>query len=102
MMKKTVKDGQVAVLYSPEYGSGWYTSHHIEELLFDPSIIQWVELEEYDKIKTYMTLRYPDLYLGRVEDLHIRWIPLGTLFKIDEYDGNESISLRDMENWIIA
>lgn len=101
-MERVVRDGQVAVLFSPGFGSGWYTSHRIEELLFDPSIVLWVELEEYDKIKTYMTLRYPDLYLGRVENLHIRWIPLGTLFKIDEYDGDESIKYEKHQCWITA
>jgi hypothetical protein len=101
-MNKLVRDGQVAVLYSPEHGAGWYSWHQIEELLFDPSIVLWLESEEMDKIENYLILKYPGEYFGRLEDLVIKWIPQGALFKIDEYDGSESISYRDMEDWIVA
>jgi len=43
-MNKLVRDGKVAVLYSPDYGSGWYTwNPNNPELLFDPAIVQLVE-----------------------------------------------------------
>jgi len=29
-------------------------------------------------------------------------IPKGTLYRIDEYDGNESVETRDAINWIVA
>ena len=52
-MDRVIRDGRVAVIFSPGYGSGWYTSHDIEALIFDSSIVQWIEAEEYDKIKNY-------------------------------------------------
>jgi len=99
---KVIRDGRVAVLYSPGYGAGWYSWHRIPELLFDPSIVQWIESDERDKIEHYLTLKYPEEYFGGQETLSIKWIPQGTLFKIDEYDGAESISVRDQEDWIVA
>ena len=53
-MDRVIRDGRVAVIFSPGYGSGWYTSHDIEALIFDPSIVAWIEAEEHDKIKNYI------------------------------------------------
>lgn len=101
-MNRLVRDNKVAVLYHPDYGSGWYTNHYIEELLFDPSIVQWVEADEYDKVRTYVTLKYPNAYLRGLEGLEIEWLPIGTEFRIDEYDGAEVIKYKDNERWITA
>ena len=101
-MERVIRDGQVAVLYSPEYGAGWYSCHQIEELVFDPSIVAWLEAKETDKILSYVTLKYPDAYVGGLKHLTIRWVPVGTLFRIDEYDGNESIFLKEDDDWLIA
>jgi hypothetical protein len=32
-----------------------------------------------------------DVYTGGVRDLEVAWLPQGTAFRIEEYDGNESI-----------
>jgi hypothetical protein len=101
-MNKLIRDGQVAVLYSPEHGAGWYSWHQIEELLFDPSIVQWLESEEPHKIANYLALKYPDEYFGGLDDLVIKWIDQGTEFQIHEYDGAESIEYRDKQEWLIA
>jgi hypothetical protein len=37
-----------------------------------------------------------------MHDLQIEWIPEGTQFQVNEYDGNESIEKRDSVNWIQA
>jgi hypothetical protein len=102
VMERVIRDGKVAVLFSPGFGSGWYTAHYIEELLFDPSIVQWVEAGELDKIKNYMTLKYPNEYLSGLSTLTIKWIPQGTEFRISEYDGAESIKCKSKEHWITA
>jgi hypothetical protein len=102
MMERVIRDGKVAVLYSPGYGAGWYTAHYIEELVFDPSIVQWLEIEEHDKIKHYVTLKYPNAYLGGLDALEIDWIPVGTEFVIDEYDGSETFRFKEQERWITA
>lgn len=101
-MNKLVRDGRVAVLYSPGYGAGWYSWHQIEELLYDPSIIEWLESGEPDKISNYLTLKYPGEYFGVLEDLCIKWIEQGTEFQIHEYDGAESIEYRDQQQWLKA
>jgi hypothetical protein len=101
-MEKLIRDGKVAVLYSPGFGAGWYTWHNIEELIYDPSIVGWVEQSEFEKIRAFVELKYPDEYFGGLEDLAIKWVPVGAKFRIDEYDGNESLVLESEERWLTA
>ena len=101
-MNKLVRDGKVAVLVSPEYGAGWYSWHQIEELLYDPSIVLWLESEEPDKIQNYLTLKYPNEYFGGLQDLSVQWIDQSAEFRITEYDGAESIELKANTRWLIA
>jgi len=102
-MEKVIKDGRVAVLYSPDYGAGWYTwnTEH-QDMLFDPTLVMFVESGDLDKAEAYATLKWPEAYVGGLRDLKVEWIPEGTAFKITEYDGNESIEIRDGNQWIVA
>ena len=101
-MNRVVRDGQVAVIYSPGFGAGWYSWHDIEDLIFDPSIVAWIESSELDKIDAYVTLKYPDAYLGGIDNLAVAWVPEGSQFRIDEYDGSESVEIKDAMSWITA
>lgn len=103
MIQKLNEDGKVAVLYSPGFGAGWYTwNYDTPEILFDPAIVKFVEKEQFAELITYVTLKYPGIYTGGMEDLQVMWIPEGTMFKVNEYDGNESIELKENDNWIVA
>ena len=102
-MDKLIEDGKVAVLYSPGFGAGWYTwNYEYPEILFDPAIVKFVEKEKWDELETYVTLKYPDIYKGGMKDLTVAWIPEGTMFKVTEYDGNESIEYKEDDHWMIA
>jgi hypothetical protein len=102
-MKKLIKDGKVAILYSPGFGAGWSTwNHTMPELLFEPAIAQFVVDEKFDELQTYVALKYPEIYTGGMMDLVVEWVPEGVLFKVNEYDGSESIEIRDDVNWFIA
>ena len=102
-MNKLNEDGKVAVLYSPGFGAGWYTwNYEHPEILFDPAIVKFVEKEKWDELATYVELKYPEIYTGGMRDLTIEWIPEGALFKVNEYDGNESIELKEGNHWMVA
>ena len=101
-MDKVIRDGKVAVLYSPGYGAGWFSWHHIEALVYDPRVVHYVETGEKELILSYVDEVYPDVYCGGVEDLTIEWINEGTLFRINEYDGSESIEIKDNVDWLVA
>jgi hypothetical protein len=102
-MNKLSEDGKVAVLYSPGFGAGWYTwNYEYPEILFDPAIVKFIEKEQFDELVTYVTLKYPDIYTGGMKDLKVEWIPEGTLFKVNEYDGSESIEYKEDDHWLVA
>jgi hypothetical protein len=102
-MNKLVRDGQVAVLYSPGFGAGWFSWNTSRpEILFDPAIVELVEAEKWDELRAFLVLKYPDIYNGGMHDLEIEWVPEGDQFVVREYDGNESIETRNNVDWITA
>jgi hypothetical protein len=115
-MKKIIKDNKVAVLYSPGFGGGWYSWIGVEQCLFEPEIVELVlQREEIinehycsdnanvvsfevalekinNQIKNLAKLFYGEyLYVEGAENLQVAWIEVGTMFRISEYDGSESI-----------
>jgi hypothetical protein len=106
MKNRYIKDGQVAVLYSPGFGAGWSTwCYDYPEIIFDPKIVEMILQDPenfHSGVLKYCEGKYPDAYLGGVDDLTICWLPEGTHFKINEYDGSESIEVRDEVLWTIA
>ena len=100
---RVIRDGCVAIVYSPGFGAGWYTwNTECPEIVFDPMIVDCVEKGEMDKLATYVAMRYPDIYTGGMEDLTVQWLPVGTLFRIHEYDGSESLEIKEDMDWMIA
>lgn len=102
-LQKVVRDGKVAVLYSPGFGAGWYTwnSEH-RELLFAPSLVALVEESApEDQIVAEAEKLVPDGYFGGASDLTIAWLPEGAPFRVEEYDGSESITL-ESDLFIVA
>ena len=102
-MLKKIENGLVAVLYSPGYGAGWYTWHSVPELLFDPKVVDMVESNTTSEtIELYCKEVYgDDCYLG-ARDLKVAWLPQGTEFMIQEFDGDETIITKREVDWISA
>jgi len=104
-MNKLIRDGQVAVIYSSDYGAGWSTwSPNYPELAFDAGIAQLIEEQKFDQLETYLALKYPDTHRNRstLESLRIEWLSDGTEFIITDYDGNETIMIKDDIIWMKA
>ena len=104
-MEKLIQDNKVAVLYSPGFGAGWYSWNNVnygEEIMFDPILVQYILQAKYDEAVTYVTMRWPEAYTGGLNDLQVEWIPVGTAFRIHEYDGAETIELKDKMDWVTA
>jgi hypothetical protein len=104
IMEKVIRDGKVGVIYSPDYGAGWFSwNKESPEIMFDPNLINFLENDEEDKLRAYMELKYPDVFVSEYGlDLVVEWLPVGTEFKIEEYDGAESLILKEKEVWLIA
>jgi hypothetical protein len=101
-MKKIIRNDLVAVIISPTHGAGWYSWHDVESLLYDPAIVSCLEVQDYDSIEAYLTENYPNKYFPKPQELKVIWIPVGARFRIDEYDGSESLILERDEVWLTA
>lgn len=104
---KVVRDGKVAVVYSPGYGAGWSTwnsgkSFDSEALIFSPGIVRFVEAEDWEGLVAHMKEYFPDAYLGGMGELEIAWVPVGTRYILSEFDGNESVEREDQIEWRTA
>ena len=101
-MNKVIRNGEVAVLFSLGYGIGWYAHNRQHPgILYDWRVVAWVEDGKPDArrslLKADLEDTYPGIYLGGIDDLEIRWVPVGTRFYIHEYDGSERVVLVDTE-----
>lgn len=125
-MEKVIKNGKVGVLVSPGYGAGFSTWGYPEEAIFDPTLIEMVEKKynmeyqpnekggitqirkvwdspEYKQLTDDM-IKYCETkweaYSGGVQDLEVVWVSEGSEFIIEEYDGSESLMLKENYNWL--
>jgi hypothetical protein len=106
-MEKVIRDGKVAILISGGFGAGWYSWNDSEhkELLFHPKLVEMVEENRTDEITEEWVednLGIKNVYCGGVDDLSIRWVPIGSRFFVDEYDGSESLIIIDTIDYIVA
>lgn len=89
---RVVRDGMVAVLVSPGYGAGWSTwaSDLGDAAVFAPDVVAWIEGGKVGETDFAEKYGYDG---GGLSDCVIEWVPLGTRFIIDEYDGAESLHI---------
>ena len=98
-MEKLIRDGQVAVAVSYGFGAGWSTWNSVSpldgrfnQLFLDGKIDEIIRICEEEDLG----------YAGGAEDVEIVWLPEGTEFVIDEYDGNEGLELKEETDWLVA
>lgn len=103
-INKVIREGKVAILVTRMRGAGWYSTNGVEEMLFDPIIVNMLEEKIGSAaIRNYCIEKYKDAYLGGIENLRVYWIPVGTEFQIEGCDGVECIRYRNGRvEWIVA
>lgn len=91
------------VLISPGYGAGWSTWEG-KGLATDIRIIDAFErgISALEMQELCADLGYGDVYMGGFKNLTVVEIPKGTIFRIKEYDGFESIEVFDDSDWLCA
>lgn len=116
----------IAVLVSYGYGAGWSTwNNKYEEpfqIAYDKRVVEfWLthkddkhyidELDRFDfeaneikteAIKYFESIGYKNVYFGGFEDIKLVWVPIGTTFKINEYDGDEGLYILDLSDFVVA
>jgi len=119
--KRYIRDGKIAVVYSPGYGGGLgsWNERHMPDIVTDPEIVEFILLHkpkdelissmaadgkenaDMDRLRAFIASKYNDAYLG-ADILSIGWVSLGERWRIDEYDGAESIEILDIDDYYLA
>lgn len=100
------------LLISPSYGAGWST-WNCPEMAMDKDLIELFEkgctCEEMERacLKKKYGGRFgynyvTTPYMGGFSELKVVEVPKGALFRINEYDGSESVEVFDPDNWLVA
>ena len=104
-MEKLERDGDVAVLYSPGFGAGWSTwayGDNEERLIFCPRLVLAVLGESGEERHQVVREEFPGQYHGGVDQLQVCWVPKGSRFEIDEYDGSELVRVLEPTDGFVA
>jgi hypothetical protein len=110
-VRKVIRNGKVAVLYSPGFGAGWstWTDEFEKQLMFLPEVVELVEQKRHGEITKILVAAALGVsvdkapYLGGAKDLKIEWVPEGCRVRIDEYDGSESVVVEGQDDgWVTA
>lgn len=95
------EEGQLGVLVSRGFGAGWSTWGAAESA-YDARLVK-ARLESVEALERAAKACYPDQYDGGLNSCVVEWVDKGSLFRIDEYDGNENIEILNVEHgWIAA
>lgn len=101
-MNKIVRDGKAAVIHTTTYGRGWFSWHNSREALYDPELVAWI-MDCYPVARLrYFEEKYPDFDSHTLERLDISWVPIGTRFMVQEYDGMEWVVCENEIDWEVA
>jgi hypothetical protein len=111
-MARYVLNGEVALLHSDSWGTAWATWY--PETMFDPELTKlylwWLgadcnsemEREVENAAYKYLEQTHPDVAFRGFDGLKLSWIKPGQEFIIREYDGIETIVLKEEIKWLVA
>jgi len=101
-MKMFKKDGRTAVLVSPGFGAG-FSTWNSPEMAVDFDLVEAFLSGDMNRFEYIVVEKYGEnMYLGGMDNLEVQWVDEGKKFRIEEYDGNESVEVFDKEVWFIA
>lgn len=103
---------QFAVAYTTSFGAGWssWEPNH-PELAYDRRVISYIlsrtdedsgwrskvsvlNTPEHEAFSARLeSWGYKDVYLGGLRHIDIKWLPEGCWWRVNEYDGRESIEI---------
>lgn len=102
-MQKYIKDGKVAILVSPGFGAGWSTWEG-KALAYDRRVVEkFFEGTPAKEMQEYLnSIGYKNIYMGGYDHLIVKWLPVGTKYRITEYDGAENLETIESIEWETA
>lgn len=95
-----MSERNIYIIYSPGYGAGWSTWGDTFSCL-DQELAVAI-LNNSPDINSIAEKNWPGQYQGGLSDCVVTTVPKGTRFRINEYDGNESLEIESEPSWLIA
>jgi len=100
-MSKLIKDGKVAIAVSYGFGGGWSTWNKVapDDARFNTLFLEGKH-EEAEELAEKLDLGF----VGGADQVVIEWLDVGTEYMIEEYDGAESLILKEDRGdmWTVA
>jgi hypothetical protein len=91
---------------APLEGEAWYSAtmeeRQAHNAAYSAQTISCRDFERADPILVQVVEELGNEANGRAAHLKVKDIPPGTLYRIDEYDGNESVMTQDQYEWKLA
>lgn len=100
-MKMFKKDGKTAVLVSPGFGAG-FSTWNSPEMAVDFDLVEAFLSGDKTRFAYILNEKYEDAYDGGVKNLEVQWVDEGKKFRVEEYDGNESLEVFNEQVWFTA
>ena len=98
--------GEIEILISPGYGAGWSTFGWNDDIniALDKRIIDYYKQNgtkvDKEEVKKFLeSIGYEHAYCGGWSQIMLDTIPPNCRFRIDEYDGYETLIECETENW---
>lgn len=105
MDKYIVKGRGVGVVYASGYGGGWGSNATSTEMMefvtMDKEIVQAVINGENEKAHMIACKKFPSFY-GDPDSLDVWFVSQGEDFRIEQYDGMETIILLSETDFLTA
>ncbi len=93
---------QVGVLVSQGYGIGWSSYSPLVNPC-DKELVKAFEEElPEESIIAIAERLYPSVYTGGLLKCVVEYVPQGTIFKIEEHDGYETLEINYDKSWRVA
>lgn len=97
----------IGVLCSFGFGAGFSTWND-PNLASDKRVVEfWIQNQYHpvseDEAKAYLkAIGYRDVYMGGWKGIDIVWVPIGSFWRVEEYDGAERVEIFDTCDWNYA
>lgn len=93
---------KIGIVYTPVHGGGW-SSWWDPAMALDQELAHAIEAgASSNELEEIAAKNWPDYYIGTIECAKVEWVDEGTLFRITDYDGCESIEYPADYYWQVA
>lgn len=91
-----IRDGKFAVIHTGSFGAGWSAySRRWKEMATDRGLAELILDGKTKEAVEYAKTKWPGCCTNGLFVCKLTWLPLGTAFRIHEYDGIESVVIYD-------